>query len=217
MVVFKPHHALSIIAPYVPSDPVIVEAGAFKGHDTVRLAQELPGGTVHAFEPVPDLYAALVERTKLLDNVRCYSYALSGLTGHSELHVSYKADHTITQASSLMKPQERLAWSPITFPHTIAVPTITLNDWLVRYAIPRVDLMWLDLQGCELAVMQAASRCMAMVSALHVEVGFLRNYEGQPLYHEITEWLAQQGFKVVAQDFANTEDWFFGNILCVRR
>jgi hypothetical protein len=37
--------------------PTIVEAGAHSGLDTVYLSRLFRDGAVHAFEPVPDLYA----------------------------------------------------------------------------------------------------------------------------------------------------------------
>jgi len=41
---------------FLPEKPVILEAGAHKGKDTVELAKIWPKGTIHAFEPVPTLF-----------------------------------------------------------------------------------------------------------------------------------------------------------------
>src|SRR6266487_2479433 len=47
------------IARRLPARPVIVEAGAHNGSDTVVLARLRPGAFVHAFEPVPRLFQEL--------------------------------------------------------------------------------------------------------------------------------------------------------------
>jgi hypothetical protein len=46
----------SLIATYLPANPTIVEAGAHIGVDTVQMSKRWPRGTIHAFEPIPDLF-----------------------------------------------------------------------------------------------------------------------------------------------------------------
>ena len=46
---------------FLPENPVILEAGAHKGKDTVEMAKLWPAGTIHAFEPVPSLFKKLGE------------------------------------------------------------------------------------------------------------------------------------------------------------
>jgi len=53
MIICKPHQFVDIVAPYLPANPVIIEAGAFNGSDTIKLAKKWPQATIHAFEPVP--------------------------------------------------------------------------------------------------------------------------------------------------------------------
>src|ERR1700733_5696671 len=48
---------LSMAAQYLPSNPIIVEAGAFDGKDTQLMAQFFPQGAIHTFEPDPDNFA----------------------------------------------------------------------------------------------------------------------------------------------------------------
>src|SRR5215510_2467676 len=75
------------IAMFVPASPVIVEAGAHIGTDTVELAAQFPTGTVHAFEPVPELFNQLKARTAALRNVRCYPVALSNQSGKAKMFI----------------------------------------------------------------------------------------------------------------------------------
>ena len=43
--------------PFLPSDPVIAEAGAHVGHDAPELGPLSSSGTIDAFEPIPHLPA----------------------------------------------------------------------------------------------------------------------------------------------------------------
>ena len=67
---------LDEVEPYVTGSPVILEAGARNGTDTVRFAQRWPGATIHTFEPVPELFAEVERRTSHLAQVRRYPVAL---------------------------------------------------------------------------------------------------------------------------------------------
>jgi FkbM family methyltransferase len=42
----------------------------------------------------------------------------------------------------------------------INVPVVTLGDWAYSQGTVRVDFLWLDLQGGELAALQGASRIL---------------------------------------------------------
>jgi len=48
------------IAKYLPVNPVIIEAGAYIGNDTLEMSKVWPKGRIYAFEPVPMLYEKLV-------------------------------------------------------------------------------------------------------------------------------------------------------------
>jgi FkbM family methyltransferase len=205
-----------IIKLYFSEQPTIIEVGAFKGHDTIRLATAFPKSHVYAFEPVPELCAALVEATKLYLNITPIRAAVSDRDGTMPLYVAHKPDGKRTQASSLQKPKERLSYSPITFPETIMVPTINLATWAVANKIETIDLLWLDTQGHEMTTLRSTKDLLPRVRTIYTEVGFTEAYEGQAHADAIIAWLSAHGFMPVAQDFQNPPTWFFGNILFVR-
>jgi len=210
---------LPFIRSYLPDNPVIVEAGSFDGHDTLAMSRFWPHGTIHAFEPVPEIFMQLATNTTACSNVRCYPYALSNTTGTASLYVSAKpeAPDQPCQAGSLLKPKERLTWSNIVYPKTITVHTITLDDWATHNAVDHIDFLWLDVQGFALQILQAAPQMLATLKALYVEVEFIEAYEQQHQYHDVRQWLEDQGLEMIARDFTDAPTWFFGNALFVRK
>lgn len=217
--IIKPHEAARFISQFLPSNPIIIEAGAFDGTDTKRLAHQLPNGIIHAFEPVPEIFDRLTKNTEHLPNIFRHKIALSDRIGNATFYVSEKPNKPgiASQAGSLRAPKERLQHSPIIFPHNIMVPTITITDWAQQNSIDHVDMLWLDMQGQELNVLKSiSSELLATVKVIHTEVGFIEAYEGQPTYNIVKEWLEKKGFTEVARDFENTTDWFFGNIVVVK-
>jgi len=219
MIIFKPNETLSVIKQCLPKNPIIVEAGAFDGRDTQNMAQTWPQSIIHTFEPVPQLFTIVQKNTRRYDNVDCYFYALNNQNGSSLFYVSEKATKPgmPSQAGSLRAPKERLNYSSIYFPYTITVPTITLDTWAQEYQIDHIDLLWLDVQGHELTVLQAGQHILQTVSVILTEVGFFENYVGQPNYTDLKNWLESNGFSLIGRDFVTMQQWFFGNLLFIRK
>ena len=219
MDIIKKSHILPYLTQYLPNDPIIVEAGAFDGTDTRKISAQWPTGTIHAFEPVPDIFVMLEAKTSNCANVVRHHVALSDHNGSATLYVSEKPSRPGEpfQAGTLLKPKERLKYSPITYPSTITVPTMTLDTWTEQNNVDHIDFMWLDLQGMALPVLKGGVNILKTVRALFIEVEFIEAYEGQAQYEEIRAWLDSQGFTAIAQDFADTSSWIYGNVLFIKK
>jgi FkbM family methyltransferase len=192
--------------------PTIVEAGAHNGLDTLSLCRLFSCGTVHAFEPVPDLFVKLRKRTKGVPNVRTYNAALGARSGQATLHVSSGSSDG---SSSLLRPTGHLEVHPrVTFTASLQVPCISLDDWARQHGIAKVDLIWFDLQGLEFDVLSASSLVLPTVKAIYTEVSLTEMYEGSCLYPEYRRWLEGHGFSVVAEDLRWTD---MGNVLFARQ
>jgi FkbM family methyltransferase len=192
--------------------PTIVEAGAHNGLDTLCLSRLFSRGTVHAFEPVTELFATLRKRTQGAANVRTYNAALGARSGRATLHVSGgRSDGS----SSLLRPTGHLQFHPgVTFPASLEVPCVSLDDWARQHGIAGVDLIWFDLQGLEFDVLSASSLVLPTVKAIYTEVSLEEMYEGSCLYPEYRCWLESRGFRVVAEDLRWAD---MGNVLFARR
>jgi hypothetical protein len=100
------------------------------------------------------------------------------------------------------------------FERSINVETCTLDQWAESHKIPKVDLLWLDMQGVEPTVLRAAPKILATVRVIHTEVSLQPVYAGTELYPDFRTWLEKQGFKVV-REFLPYPD--MGNVLFVRQ
>jgi len=216
--IFKKHELLDLITPYLPSNPVMVEAGTFDGTDTLKLAAHWPQATIHAFEPVPEIFELLERATAHVPSIHRYNLALSNANGTATFHVSEKPNRPNQpfKAGSLHEPHERLEWTSARYPRTITVPTMKVDDWAKQHSVDHIDFFWLDAQGHELAILQGAEEHLKNTRAIVTEVHFIDAYHGQPRYETIKEWLEERGFTQVAQDFTDQTTWFYGNALFVR-
>lgn len=218
MILLTNQNRFAVFKHYCPNPSVIVEAGAFNGKDTIALSNHFPTASIHAFEPVPEIFNTLSQNTNHYKNVLCHQLALSDKDGKATFFVAThpKKNDKQCQAGSLLVPKERLKVSPIVYTTTITVPTITLDRWAELNSVSQVDFLWLDLQGHELAVLQASKKVLPSVVLLYIEVNFIQAYEQQASYSDTNAWLAMQGFLPIAKDFVQ-ETHFFGNVLYHQR
>lgn len=200
-----------VIRRYLPKSPVILEAGAHVGLDTVKLAAAWPTGEIHAFEPVPAIFDQLKTRVHGLKNVKCYRLAVGRENGSAKIHVSGGESDG---SSSLLKPKDHLTLHPeVSFTKPITIKVTSIDSWAKARGIAAVDFLWLDLQGLELAALKGATHVLKKVSAIHAEVNLVEVYENVPLYAELRSWLEKRGFKVAFEAI----DWDDGgNVLFVR-
>lgn len=219
MLIFNSYKTIEVLRQFLSDNPVILEVGAFNGSDTKRMVAQWPNCTVHAFEPLPEIFERLEKNTLHLSQVHRYQVALSKSNGTALFYVSEKPDRPgiASQAGSLCAPKERLKKSPIIFPRNVMVETITLEKWANENAIQSIDLLWLDTQGHELAILQSAGKMLQNIKIILAEVSFIESYEGQPLYQDVVRWMADHDFEYVGRDFENTDAFFFGNALFVKK
>ncbi|MBC7850512.1 MAG: FkbM family methyltransferase [Chitinophagaceae bacterium] len=197
---------------FMPTNAVIIDAGAHIGADSVELARMFPSAKIHCFEPVPAIYSFLTHNTRKCDNIKCYDIALSSETGTTNMYVSAGGSDA---SSSLQKPADHLAdHSDVTFEKEIVVTTKTLDDWATDNNISKVDFLWLDMQGHELEVLKSSTKILPTVKAIHSEVSLKKTYENAPLYKDYKAWLESKGFRVEIEAIPAGAD--MGNVLFVR-
>lgn len=215
----NPIDALKIIKKYLPSNAIILEAGAYDGTDTINIYKLFPYSKIHAFEPIPYLYNKLVAKTKFKKNIFTYKYALGESDNIAVMYVSEVINQPgiPSQSSSLLLPKDHLQYAPdVKFNTKIVVPVITIDSWAKKNRINHVDFMWLDLQGFALNVLKASPNILKTVKVILVEVEFVEAYQTQSLFKDVENWLSLNGFKLVADNFGVSENWF-GDALFIRK
>lgn len=181
-----------LIVSLLPENPVVIEAGAQFGEDTHKMSSLWPKGMIYAFEPSPSSYRSLAEIASNRRNVFAFQMALSNQKGEMPFYLS-------GGASSLLIPQEGFNrdYFHVDVDHPIFVNVITLDEWLDERGIPRVDFLWLDMEGNELNALKGAQKHLAEVTLIYTEVNIQKFWNNCVCYEELKRWLADQGFKEI--------------------
>ncbi len=103
-------------------------------------------------------------------------------------------------SSSILTPTLHKEVAPhIEFNQRVRVEATTLDDWATSNDVTRVDVLWLDLQGAEIQVLQRAHKVLESVSMIHIEVNRMPLYDGCATYKEVRTFMKEHGFKEVAR------------------
>ncbi len=128
---------------------VVVDVGANIGMYTMLSARTVaPGGKVFAFEPVPHVYERL--RANL---------ALSGI-GNATPHPIALSDNTGTASFYLGRNDSMGSLCRAQTAETIEVPTETLDGFLERNGLTRVDAVKIDAEGAEMHIIRGMRRLL---------------------------------------------------------
>lgn len=123
--------------------------GAYFGDQVVLMAKRMHanGGACHAFEPNPDQLKMLRENAALngLDNIRSWPL---GLWRDSTTHMSLVGDDSFAHAEQVVTE----AAGEGTF------ATTSIDEYVARQGIEKLDLIMLDIEGGELPALEGARK-----------------------------------------------------------
>jgi FkbM family methyltransferase len=187
------HQAIKKI---LPKNPIILEAGAHMGYDTLGLSKIWPKGLLHAFEPIPILYQGLCYRVKSQSNVKTYNIALGESDTTTFMYVSSGQSNA---SSSILEPSKHLVLFPgVSFDEKIQVQMKKINSWASENDVAKVDLMWLDMQGYEVKALKEADKIMRDVKVIYTELCQDELYKGLSTREAYIHFLEMAGFTLIS-------------------
>jgi FkbM family methyltransferase len=179
------------LSRYLQPGMTVLDVGAHHGYYALLASLRVgDSGRVFAFEPSPR------ERKKLAwhirwnrrANVEILDTAMGARAGQAELFVASGRE---TGCNSLRPPAVRGT------PKKVSVHVDTLDDFLARRGIERVDFIKMDVEGAELSVMQGAGKLFSGTArpVVLVEVCDLRTVAWGYAANEIFKHLGQRDYQ----------------------
>ena len=191
---------LNVVEAFLPPDPVVLEAGAKDGDDTIKFAKLWPQGKIISFEPNPNQFKKYVENAKKHPNMFGHNLALHTYNGTATFYLCWgsNADDPVFEgASSLLPP------SPAQEIHyrgpEIIVPCVILDDWCKNNNVSYIDFMWLDMEGFELQCLRSSPNILKTVKVIHTEINIFPLRKSITLYPELRQFLESEGFIEIAK------------------
>lgn len=178
---------LQVIGRIAPA--TIIDVGANKGQFSLAARANARQARIIAFEPLAeaaDIYEALFAGDR---GVELHRFALAERESEAEFHVTDRAD-----SSSLLTPGAGQSDAfGVKEARTITVPVRRLDALVTMAALAHPILLKIDVQGAELQVLKGCGD-LSEVDFVYVELSYVELYEGQPLFAEVSDYLAARGF-----------------------
>jgi FkbM family methyltransferase len=181
---------------------VVYECGSRDALDGLRLADALDADELHVFECNPqaiELCRQNIASSSCRTKIHLNPLAVCERPGELDF---YPIDPAATKtdwkdgnigASSLYRANP--AWPYEQYVQRKIRVQATALDTYCNTRVPP-DLLWMDLQGAELRVLQGAAAVLPKIKLLHLEVSFRPLYLGQPLFWELDRFLRER-FKLL--------------------
>lgn len=166
----------------------VLDVGAHKGSFAVRAALVAPQTRVHAVEPEPENLRYLNANIALnrLENVVVHAAAVSADPGEALLYVARRGSGTNSLLRERVKEDKGV---PLT------VRTIRLDD-LLETAGGRVDLMKMDVEGAEYAVLHAvSSKALRRIHRIVLEYHGVTRLDADAVGADLQRHLQGNGFE----------------------
>ncbi|MDO0972826.1 FkbM family methyltransferase [Mycolicibacterium frederiksbergense] len=170
----------------------MIDAGANKGQFSLAFRSERPTAQIIAFEPLTgaaDTFEAVFAGDDRFRLERC---ALAASKGSATFHVADRAD-----SSSLLSlgPKQERAFG-VRQDTTIEVSVRRLDECVAVSELSRPVMLKVDVQGGELGLFEGLSE-IGDIDFIYVELSYIELYVDQPLFHNVTSYLAAHGFRVI--------------------
>jgi FkbM family methyltransferase len=198
------------------SNPVVLDVGANVGQSARHFRSLFPGATIHCFEPFPDSYDALCSSLRGDGRAQAHKLALSDSTGSSQFNVNRNRAtnsllHTDPQAT-------RFRGNNLQTEIQINVSTQTVDAFCQEQNIPLIDILKLDVQGGEYAVLRGAHRMLSdqSIDLIYMELITGPAYLGQRGFHEYLTLLDSYKYRLFGiYNWFHCHGWLFQTDLVV--
>ena len=176
--------------------PLVFDIGANVGQSAAKYRTLFPDCPIHAFEPNPAPFGQLRSQWGGVDGVTLQQVALADCAGTMPFHAT-----RLTEVGSLLRPADRLVRLSTGGKYeydVISVTCRTLDDYCRQAGIDRIDIVKIDVQGKELAVLEGAATLLAKgaIAIIYLEIIFAETYEQQSELAAILTRMAQFGYRI---------------------
>src|SRR5665213_2432569 len=144
--------------PFVEDARVVFDVGANCGATTVYLARHYPGAQIHSFEPGREARAYLERNVEAHPNVRVHPI---GLHSADQVVPLYKGNGDTILGSVFRRD--------INLDESEPVELRAAGPWVAAQGIERIDVLKIDVEGCEVDVLESLAGLLPTVKVLYIE------------------------------------------------
>lgn len=191
---------------------IIFDVGSRDCEQSIEFYKAFPNAKIYAFECNPN---TLPICKRNIENYHDRITLIEGAVADYDGEITFypiDQQRTVTSwkdgnpgASSLFKSNG--AYTAETYvQNEIRTNCHRLDSVMKRYDIPRVDVIWMDLQGAELMALKGLGEHLKTVQYIHTEACHIPIYSGQAIFNDIHHFLIANNMKI--KNNISLSGWF---------
>lgn len=167
----------------------VLHVGAHKGQEAEFYNQH--SASVLWIEANPELYESLAEQLANFPNQKAV-VALLGDENKESVQFHLSSNNSLS--SSIYEFGSELGWENLSMTNTLNLPMVRLDSLLNEREVSNFPHWVLDVQGSELNVIKGSGNLLRQCQSIYTEVSTREVYKGGVLFHELKEFLNNNGF-----------------------
>ena len=194
---------------FIPEN--VFEIGANYGQDAeyLRKAFGLSSKDIYIFEPHPKIF----DEVKNLYGFNCFDLAISNTDGEMIFNAINVSDNEYNN-SGISSLKKGLTTNADNFT-SVKVNVVRMDGFIKRNKIEAIDFLKIDVEGCNLEVLQGFGDELHKVKVIQTESENITYWEDQKLFSDMFFLLNANGFELV--DFVLTWDGVQSDSFWVRK
>lgn len=175
----------------------VFDVGAHSGVTSRSYRNLFPTAAIHAFEPTPAAIEPLRKMFAGDDAVQIHALALSDRQGGVDLNLNASG---ATNSLLPSDPDAPADWRPLVETERIVkVATQSIDAFCNSHSISRVDVLKIDVQGAESAVLRGAHDMLGRraIGSVYLEIIVAPTYLGQSRPDELFALLERGGLQLI--------------------
>jgi FkbM family methyltransferase len=157
-------------------NPIIFDVGAHKGESINFFRSLYETAKIYSFEPEPENFSIL-SLVAMQANTHAFNFAIGDRDENAAFY-----SQSISHLGSLL-PINRQSTDSISYAnnasnHKIIVKKVMLDTFCSEHSIPHIDILKIDVQGFEVAVLKGAKSILAHTDCATIEVSLYDFYDG---------------------------------------
>ena len=187
----------------------VIDLGANIGEFSIFVAKK--GANVFAIEHDKAVFKMLALNAKKYSQIKAFNYSISNISGKQDIYYG-----TISGSSTIIKPHNTSKFKEFSIDNfkaddkAVGVSEgITLDDFIDKNNIKKVDLIKCDAEGAEPEMLQGLNKHINKVGYFTIDTGPERN--GEETTKEVIEILQSKNFEIL-----KSPDASFGRVVIAR-
>ncbi len=205
----------SIIGSHKGEIRNILIVGAYYGREIDNLLKNYPNAEIYAFEPNPKYFEGLEHKYSQNRKVHCYQYAVAKTDGWMEFY-----ETNLEGSGSILPINDK---SDVVNDYGIrqtekfTVKTISLDNFSAIQG-QKIDLIWIDVQGAELNVLEGAGNILQNTKCIFLEVWASKTlYKDQCRLIDLEKFLIRYGLILHSIGLGHSIGNGSGNAIFIRK